>query len=283
MSQPLGDIEVVRPLAGGGGSATVDLVRIGEEAFVLKRQTRRHAAGERLFQHALQAQGLPYLRVVDRPDLAADQILLEYVEGSPTIGGSPPLSLCARWGATIASLHAICLPQFVTLDGMGELAAARWPDFLRRTLDAGLDFQRSRGDGLRKVLIDRIADRLEALFGVAFDDLTLVHGDLHLNNALVRDDDIVLFDKAPGVWTAPAVFDLAVIYSEAFPGARYGGSLARHGDGERMAAFMIGYGELSEPQAAWIDHFVLLRALRRYPNPFVPDLRATIEAALARL
>ncbi len=80
---------------------------------------------------------------------------------------------------------------------------------------------------------------------------------------------------------APPVFDLAVVHSEAFPDARY--VRAREGDDERLAAFMSGYGDLPAGQAGWIDAFVVLRALRRYPNPFVPDLLTTVEAALERM
>lgn len=283
MSGPFSDIEIVRPLAGGGGSATVDLVRVGAESLVLKRQTVRHAAAERLFQRAQAAAGLPSLRVVDHPGLTADQVLLEYVPGSPTIGGVPSLDLCRRWGAAIARLHSVSITPFLALDGEGGLVPSAWRDVLRRTMQAGLDHQRRHEAGLSPALLDGIAERLEAVFAFDPSAFALAHGDLHLNNALVRGDEIVLFDKAPDVWAAPAVFDLAVIYSEVFPGARYGESAARAGDGERMAAFMAGHGGLGEDQVPWIDHFVVLRSLRRYPNPFVPDLRTTIEAALARI
>ena len=89
----------------------------------------------------------------------------------------------------------------------------------------------------------------------------------------------MLFDKPAGVWTAPAVFDLCLVFSEAFPGAWYG--MDRPGDDERLAAFLEGYGGF--PQARWLEHFVLLRSLRRYPSPFVPEMRTIIGIVLERL
>jgi Ser/Thr protein kinase RdoA (MazF antagonist) len=131
-------------------------------------------------------------------------------------------------------------------------------------------------------ILARIESVLSMLDTLEPDGFALAHGDLHSNNALVRGDDVVLFDKAPGVWVAPPVFDLAVIYSEAFPGARYVKSDARAPDHDWLAAFMSGYDALPAEELIWLDHFVLVRSLRRYPNPFVPELLSIIEAALSR-
>ena len=160
---------------------------------------------------------------------------------------------------------------------------ASWPDFLHRTLCDGLARQRGRQDGIPSRLLDRIETSLTALLSFHPDEFAVAHGDLHMNNALIRGGDIVLFDKAPGIWTAPQVFDIALVFTEAFPGARYLDSEARKGDKAHLAAFMSGYGGVPPAQAAWIDHFALLRSLRRYPSPFVPDMLTTIEAALDRL
>ena len=161
--------------------------------------------------------------------------------------------------------------------------AASWPDFLHRTIRDGLARQRERHDGIPSQLLDRIETSLTPLLSFHPDEFAVAHGDLHMNNALIRGGDIVLFDKAPGIWTAPQVFDIALVFTEAFPGARYLESEARNGDKARLAAFMAGYRGLPPAQAAWIDHFALIRSLRRYPSPFVPDMLMTIEAALDRL
>lgn len=273
----------IRPLAGGGGGATIDLVEIGDHPFVLKRQTARHVGAERLFQRTLADANLPSLKVIDHPRLRPDEILLEYVEASETVGRSLSLGLCERWGAAIAGLHAIRPGGFMELNEAASPIAASWPEFLRQTLRDGLARQRGRQDGLPSPLLDRIEMGLTALLSFHPDAFAVVHGDLHMNNALIRGDEIVLFDKAPGLWTAPQVFDIALVFTEAFPGARYLDSEARKGDAARLAAFMSGYGGLPSAQTAWIDHFALLRSLRRYPSPFVPDMLTTLEAALDRL
>ncbi|MDO8377445.1 phosphotransferase [Phenylobacterium sp.] len=277
------ELKKIRPLAGGGGAATIDLVEIGDSTFVLKRQTARHVGAERLFQRTLANANLPSLKVIDHPSLRPDEILLEYVEASVTVGRSLSLSLCERWGAAIAALHAIRPGCFMELNEAALPIAASWPDFLERTLRDGLARQRGRQDGIPSQLLDRIEKRLAPLLAFHPDEFAVAHGDLHMNNALIRGGDIVLFDKAPGIWTAPQVFDIALVVTEAFPGARYLDSQARNGDKARLAAFMSGYRGLPPAQDAWIDHFALLRSLRRYPSPFVPDMLTTIQTALDRL
>jgi Ser/Thr protein kinase RdoA (MazF antagonist) len=274
------EMQIVRPLTGGGDSAAVDLVRIDGRLLVLKHHTPRGAAAERRFHRRLAACGLPSLAVENNPGLRPDQILLEYVEDSPTIGGSPSPRLCQRWGAAISALHGVRSDNFEALDEGGELVPARWSDFLDDLVRTALEKQRGASD-LPSGLVDEAERRLRTLSSFQPDAFSLTHGDLHLNNALIRGEGIVLFDKPAGVWVAPPILDICLIYSEAFPGARYGA--ARQGDDERLAAFLAGYGELPRGEKRRLDHFVLLRSLRRYPSPFVPELRTVIEVALERL
>lgn len=274
-------IEKVRPLAGGGGNASVDLVRASGRLWVLKCHRPREVAAERLFQKHLRECGLPYLHVEDCPGLRPDQLLMEYVPGSPTIGGSPSVELCRRWGAAIGDLHRIQSAEFRTLDDQGVPVLASWQEFVAALIHEAIERQRSRETDLPGYVLDQAALRLAALGSFNPPNFVLTHGDLHLNNALARDGEIVLFDKPAGVWLAPRMFDLCLIYSEAFPGARYG--VNRDGDEARMSAFLEGYADLPSEQGEWLDHFVLLRSLRRYPSPFVPELRAIIETALNRI
>jgi Ser/Thr protein kinase RdoA (MazF antagonist) len=269
----------VRALAGGGESARVELVRVGDRPFVMKTHRLRNIAAERMFHAALAARGLPHLAITDHPDLASNQILLEYIEGSPTIGRAMSLDAFARMGAAVRGLHAQRADACTQLDARGGEIPASWPDVLQDAIDQALDA--GAQSDLPEAMLSRIAERLETLTSFTPHAFVLTHGDLHLNNALLRGDDVVLFDKAAGIWSAPPAFDLCLIFSEAFPGARYG--VARAGDEERLRTFFAGYSAMDDADEHWIDHFVLLRSLRRYPSPFVPELRDVIEAALARV
>ncbi|HEY9235490.1 MULTISPECIES: phosphotransferase [Phenylobacterium] len=278
MSAPA-EIRILRPLAGGGGVASVHLVEVAGRLLVLKQNRRRDIAGERLFHEALGVAGLPRLHIEDHAELGPEAVLLEYVDGSPTIGGSPSLQACRLWGDAVGKLHHLPSAGFLTLTDDGALLESSWRDFTKALIHQAL--QCSRRSDLEPSLITEAERRLALLLQFEPESFVLAHGDLHLNNALIRNGDLVLFDKASEIWSAPAVFDLALIYSEAFFAGRYG--VVREDDAARLRAFHEGYGELSPDQAGWLDHFVLLRSLRRYPSPFVPQLGQVIETALERL
>lgn len=274
-------LEPVRPLAGGGGAASVTLVRAEGRDWVLKKHRARDIGAERLFNTTLHTHGLPALAVADCEGLGPDEIVLEFVEGSPTVGGAFDLALCRRWGAAIRALHGIQFDDLLTLDDDARPQPSTWRDFAASLTERTIARQRRLQTDLPGSLLDLAARRLEPLLGFSPTRFVLTHGDLHANNALVRNDAIVLFDKPADIWSAPVMFDLCLILSEAFPGAHYGAN--RPGDAERLAAFLDGYGPLGADETPWLDHFVLLRSLRRYPNPFVPEMRAIIELALSRL
>ncbi|MDP3853042.1 phosphotransferase enzyme family protein [Phenylobacterium sp.] len=275
------EFEVLGPLSGGGGGATVELVRAAGRLWVLKQHRPREAAAERRFHQILRQNGIPSLHLEDWPGLGSDQLLLEYVQGSPTIGGSPSPALCRRWGAAVSALHWIRSDSFKVLDEQGDAVPAIWREFIAARIREAIDRHHSIGTDLPQSLLDKAEHRLASLLSLDPDSFVLTHGDLHLNNALVRGGEIVLFDKPADVWVAPVVFDLCLVFSEAFPGARYGAD--RPGDGDRLSAFLDGYGEFPSEQSRWLEHFVLLRSLSRYPSPFVPELRSIIEIALDRL
>jgi hypothetical protein len=282
-------LEMVRPLAGGGGNASVSLVQAEGRCWVLKRHRPPDVAAERLFHQTLRSNGLPALLVAECDGLGPDELLLEYVDGSPTLGHalgattspSRRRDLLQRWGMAVRALHRVRFSDLVILDAAGSPQISSWRDFLAKLVRRTIERQRRLATDLPAELLEQSERHLAQLSLFAPASFVLTHGDLHANNALVRADDIVLFDKPAGVWSAPAMFDVCLMLSEAFPGARYGA--AREGDQARLAAFMDGYGDLPADEADWIEHFVLLRSLRRYPNPFVPEMRSIIELALARI
>jgi Ser/Thr protein kinase RdoA (MazF antagonist) len=282
-------LETVRAFAGGGGNASVSLVEAEGRRWVLKRHRPRDVAAERLFHQTLRSNGLPALLVAECDGLGPDELLLEYVDGSPTLGrvlgattsASRRQELYRRWGSAMRALHGVRFRDQVILDAAGRPQISSWRDFSAKLVARTIERLRRLATDLPAELLDQAERHLDQLSLFAPAGFVLTHGDLHANNALMRADEVVLFDKPADVWSAPAMFDVCLVLSEAFPGARYGA--AREGDHERLAAFMDGYGDLPADEADWIEHFVLLRSLRRYPNPFVPEMRSIIELALARI
>ena len=240
------EIRRLRRLAGGGENAIVELVEIDGQPFVLKRAPPARVAGERLFQRTMAAAGLPALATPHHPSLAPDELLLEYVEGSPTLGGLRGPGLATRWGAAVAGLHRIEVAGFQRFETDAPVEAS-WPEFVDWLIERALSTPRDTEQTLPRSLLTEVARRLGPLRDFTATRYVLLHGDLHANNALLRGDDTVLFDRASRIWSGPAVFDLALVMSEGFPGARYG--VDRPGDEVRLAGFMSAYGELPADEA----------------------------------
>jgi|HubBroStandDraft_1064217.scaffolds.fasta_scaffold36917_2 hypothetical protein len=272
-NQPLVSLQ---PLRGGAGEASVELVELGGQQFVLKRSTPARTAGERRFHMALAEAGLPHLALATHPSLGPGDLLLEYVDG-PTLGASARTpEPCGRWGAAVAGMHGIRTDGLLRVDSAGEIVPGAWPQFVERLIERGLT--KARASDLPAALLDVAAARLGELRGFTPATFVLVHGDLHANNVLLRGDEAVLFDRASRYWSCPAVLDVALIHSESFP-IRYG--VQRPNGEARLAAFLAAYGDL--PDAEWLDHFALAHSLMRYPSPFVPELRQIIDAVVERL
>ena len=85
---------------------------------MLKRSSPARAAGERQFQQTLAAAGLPSLALATHPSLGPGDLLLEFVEGSRTLGGgSPPARSWGLWGAAVAGMHKVRFAGFMRVDG----------------------------------------------------------------------------------------------------------------------------------------------------------------------
>jgi hypothetical protein len=177
---------------------------------VLKRHRSREVGAERLFQQTLRDHGLPALQVPACEGLGPDEIVLEYVEGSPTVVTAPTLDNCRRWGAAIRAMHDIRFASQMGLDDAARPQATTWTDFVAALTAKTIARQRRLATDLPEELLVEAEKRLEALQGFTPSRFVLTHGDLHGNNALVTADGIVLFDKPANVWSAPAIFDVCI-------------------------------------------------------------------------
>lgn len=273
--------ELIRlgPLDGGGRSTSVELVRWRDERFVLKTDRPGAVEAQLRFAALMADGGLPSLACHRAPD-RADQLLVEYVEGSPTLAKAMGRREVAQWGRVVRLMHSVRYSRLVALDEAGEPQATLWPEFIAARIDKTLQVRRDAGD-LRPSVLARAGAYLDRLRRYRPQRFVLTHGDLNADNALVRDREVVLIDKAGAIWAAPPLFDLALLYVDTFPGAICAELAGRDGDGALAAAFFSGYRKIAAQDQQWLELFVLLQALRRYPRPSSPWLEALIEGIVS--
>jgi 5-methylthioribose kinase len=151
--------------------------------------------------------------------------------------------------------------KFFIFDADGNQINTEWLSYIKKYIDTAVARHRSLPYSLGDELINKIEKILYALVEYHPTELSVTHGDLHGHNVLVKDDEIILFDKFADFPVAPAAFDVGLLYAESFGGAAFPEVGFSTDEQQRyFNAFIDGYGPLPTEQQKWLDHFILLRA-----------------------
>ncbi len=264
--------------------ASVKSVSINGSKYVLKTDDIREVAAQKYFNEQLESHHIPALAVHAHVALQPNQILLEYVEGSLTLGNVLSEERCRAWGKLVSRVHAIKANEFFVFDTDGKQINTEWSSYIKKYIDTAVARHKSLPYSLGDELINKIEKILYALVDYHPTELSVTHGDLHVHNVLVKDDELILFDKFADFPVAPAAFDVGLLYAESFGGAAYPELGFSTVEQRRFFnAFLDGYGPLSAEQQKWLDHFILLRAFYRWPNRFHPHSGETIRLMTQKL
>lgn len=285
------EIVELRELNHADRNASVKLVSIGGQKYVLKTDSEREIASQKFFNHELTAAGMPALEAHTHAQLQDNQILLEYVEDSLTLGKEPTIERSRAWGDTVARVHTITKPHFELLSDACHRSQANWHEYLEAYIKQAVKWQRSRPYQLGDETIVRAEQIVRRLLDYEPSTFAVSHGDLHVNNVLVKQDGqhdtLILFDKSSDFLTAPAAYDLGTLYAEAFAGGAYPElGFSTQAQQDMMAAFIEGYNAtnpLPDEQVKWLDYFVLLRAFYRWPNRFAPHSGEVVRLLVEKL
>ncbi|MET1033419.1 MAG: phosphotransferase [Candidatus Saccharimonadales bacterium] len=274
----------IKELNHADRDASVKLVSIENHKFVLKTDDLREIAAQKFFNQQLEEHNIPALLGHAHVHLQPNQILLEYVEESLTLGNALSEERCRKWGEIVSRMHAIQKNKLAVLDPEGNQVSVEWPSYIKKYIDAAVARHRSLPCSLGDDLIGQIQNILYDLVKFQPTELSVTHGDLHVHNVLVKGEELILFDKFADFLVAPAAFDIALLYAEAFSGAAFPELQLSSAEQQKyFQAFMDGYGPLSAEQQKWLDHFILLRAFYRWPNRFAPHSGEVIRLMARKL
>lgn len=274
----------IKELNHADRDASVKLVSIEGHNFVLKTDNLREVAAQKYFNQQLEQHGIPALIAHTHVTLQPNQILFEYIQDSLTLGNALSEERCRTWGKLVSRMHALQKSKFTVLDSEGRQISTEWSSYIKKYIDTATARHRNLPYSLGDELINQIQNILYALVEFRPTELSVTHGDLHVHNVLVKDETLILFDKFADYLVAPAAFDIALLYAEAFSGAAFPElGLSTDEQQKFFQAFMDGYGPLSVEQQEWLDHFILLRAFYRWPNRFAPHSGETIRLMVRKL
>ena len=261
-----------------GSVSKVELVEIDGHKYVLRTAHEAEIINEREFQKVLHENQLPSLKIFDYTEVKNNQLLLEYINDSPTLEKyiacqlDPQIenSILVQWGKELARIHAIIYDDIFSLDENGK-QMYQWQDVIDHEIEYGQSRQKNREGGAEKVLVERVIQNILKLKEYQPNNFSLIHCDPHENNVLLRDDELVFFDKGSEFFSGDPLFDTAVIAMSFIGGVKGLEDFGSECDKKNLEAFIEGYGN-DFRKHPFFTEFLLMRCLTRHPNPFTPYL-----------
>ena len=109
---------------------------------------------------------------------------------------------------------------------------------------------------------------------IKLKDFSLIHGDLHTSNILVRGEELLFFDQNSLVFSGDRIFDLSTILID-IDDTLFTGRKSEHINSLWLNSFIEGYGEdfLSHPNITAYVVFIAFERLHRPHSDYYRDSR----------
>lgn len=200
----------------GGSSDNIKLVEINKQKFILKTTTPDEIISEKTFQKTLKKEGIPHLEFYENPNLNKNQILLEYIPNSPSLANNFSVENFKNLGLILKNIHQIQYSKSFKYNLKGDKTDYTWQEYLQSKIDKA--WQRSSSNqnyGFSQSELKKINIHLEKTLSIKLSRPSLIHGDLHTNNILIRqtsqNSDLILFDKNPLTFNGDPLMDIAIL------------------------------------------------------------------------
>jgi fructosamine-3-kinase len=252
-----------------GHSSTVELIEVNGIKYILKTADREDIWNERDFFRVLKENNLPTLDEFTSPDLKENQLLLEYIPESKGIDWQSVEDV-EKWGKAVRQMHAVKFEKPFRIDENNEKQILNWPEHLKTVLDKAIQDKLDNPTEIAPGYLEKIRDYCYSKLEHLPKDIVLIHGDLHDGNTLIKNGEVVLYDKSSELFAGDPLYDLTIIMTH-FPNGIYveTDNESNKRDPFLLQAFFKGYGrDVLAKDKELLDLYLIIRALDRYPNPF---------------
>lgn len=201
-------MKIIKELPGAYCSK-VELVEIDRQQYVLKTAALEDIANEIFFNKKISDNGLPALKIIENTNLLKNQILMEYIEGSPELEKHRTVENYISWGEVTKKMHSIIFPKPYKVNEEGTLVEVKWSEFIEEEIKAAVIRQQERNTNLDPKFIDQVIQFIRPVANIKHDSFSLVHSDLHSNNVLITERGAILFDNGSSIMYGDPLYDLA--------------------------------------------------------------------------
>jgi len=236
------------------GESKIELVQLGQEKLILRTAKLEDVCNEKMFIEELQKNNIKTLKYFERDFLKEDQLLIEYINGSPLIEDSLTSENIYKWGVLCKKIHQIKYDKIFKLLADNQKDFCTWNQFITERFSfVKLKIDKNKFN-LSPEEIKKVKEKLFDFKVLEPVDISLLHCDLNKYNILIKDGELLAFDKGSQIFCGDYLFDLASV------------KIAL--DGEQFKEFIRGYGEdFTILDKELFDFYYLLRTIMRWPHP----------------
>ncbi len=264
----------------GSFSSELFLVEKEGKKMILKRGEKNELITELLFHQTLSQHKLPSLRSFTDKSLRKNEILLEYIEGSITLSDRFTPKNCRKWGEVLQKIHQIHYKECFYYKENAEKEVQTWSAYLeKKRKKAWKKCHEHKAYGLNKEELKKIELFIEPLLERNDDQYSLIHADIHSNNVLIKDAELVLFDKNPDIFSGDPLLDLAIAWVDMAEG-----SLTESENQEEvicLQSFIQGY-QKDFREDICVKRYVMLIAFGRLYTPYSSNYLSIIRFLLSK-
>ena len=249
------------------GESKIEIVEYKGDKYILKTAKPKDIFNEKKFTEELSKNNIHTLKFVEDESLSENQLLIEYIEGSPTIAKDLTDENIYKWGKLVKKLHQITYDDVFEISSDGKKINRSWSDFVKERLSFADKKLTNNKFELTSSEIKRIRDKLFNFKIEEPSSISLLHCDLNKYNVLIKGAELFIFDKGSQVFSGDYLFDLASIKI----------ALTK----EQFKIFIDGYGEdFAKTNKDLFEFYYILRTIMRYPNPRPTYIREMVDNSL---
>lgn len=275
-------MKIIKELEGSF-SSHVYLVEIKGIKYVFKRANINDIISEKRFMESLSQHGITALNHPNCPVEKSNELLMEYVEGSKTLVGNSDEKIYREWGKITRKMHNIKYNTCFKYNKKGEVEKLEWSDYMQFKIEkAFAKSKENKGYGFHRDELKKIRDYLSPLFNVRPKTFSLIHGDFHTGNVLIKKKELIFFDKNPESFSGDYLLDLAIAIIDMPNGTLMKTSDHQHANDKAcLNSFIEGYEKnfLGEPN---LYRYIMLIAFGRLYTPYSKNYKDIIYRLLKK-